>query len=117
MLKTRLLAMSMALAAVVGAQPVVRPAGPSVALTSPAAGEISGPATLSASASGAAAVQFELDGHPLGAPMTSPPYSLTWDTKTAANGPHALTAVALDEAGARAVSPPVRVAIKNPEKE
>ena len=44
-------------------------------------------------------VQFKLDGANLGSEDTSTPYTLTWDTSTATNGSHALTAVARDAAG------------------
>ena len=41
-------------------------------------------------------VQFMLDGANLGAEDTTAPYSIVWDTTTAPNGPHTLTAVARD---------------------
>src|SRR5262249_29732927 len=43
--------------------------------------------------------QFKLDGNNLGAEDITSPYSATWDTTTATNGSHTLTAVARDTAG------------------
>jgi hypothetical protein len=76
---------------------------PTVALTAPAAGaNLTGNASVAASASdnvGVSSVQFKLDGQNLGAPDTTSPYSVTWDTTAAADGPHSLTAVARDASG------------------
>jgi hypothetical protein len=76
---------------------------PTVAITSPEAlATVTGSVSVAATASddiGVAGVQFQLDGQPLGAERTSPPYSVTWNTTTTANGPHTLTAVARDAAG------------------
>ena len=44
-------------------------------------------------------MQFSVDGVALGTEDTSAPYSRTWDTLTASNGTHSLTAVARDAAG------------------
>ena len=77
-------------------------AAPTVAITSPAAGAVAGNVTVTAAASddvGVAGVQFLLDGAPLGAEDTTAPYEVSWDTATAANGAHVLTAVARDAAG------------------
>ncbi len=48
---------------------------------------------------GVTSVQFKLDGQDLGAADTASPYSLSWDTTTATDGPHTLTAVARDATG------------------
>ena len=45
---------------------------------------------------GVVGVQFLLDGNPLGNEDTTSPYSMYWDTTTAANGTHTLTARARD---------------------
>ncbi len=86
---------------------------PTVAITAPTAGAtVAGTVTVSASASdsvGVVGVQFRLDGTNLGAEVASPPYSVSWDTTTAANGTHTLTAVARDAAGNTATSAPVSV--------
>jgi hypothetical protein len=90
---------------------------PTVAITAPTAGAtVAGVVTVSASASdsvGVVGVQFRLDGTNLGAEVTSPPYSVSWDTTTAANGTHTLTAVARDAAGNTATSAPVNVNVSN----
>ena len=44
-------------------------------------------------------MQFKLDGVPLGAEDTTAPYSTIWNTTTATNGSHTLTAIARDAAG------------------
>ena len=74
---------------------------PTVSITAPANGAtVSGSAvTVSAAASdnvGVVGVQFKLDGANLGAEDTTSPYSVTWNTTTAANGSHTLTALARD---------------------
>ena len=48
-----------------------------------------------------ARVEFLVDGQPL-APDASAPYGCQWDTRTATNGAHTLTAIAIDAAGNRA---------------
>ena len=63
---------------------------------------MSGTVTLSATATdnvGVAGVQFKVDGANLSAEDTSSPYSVSWNTTTAANGTHTLTALARDAAG------------------
>jgi hypothetical protein len=44
-------------------------------------------------------VQMQLDGVDLGFGMSSPPYALAWDTRTASNSCHQLSVIALDSAG------------------
>jgi beta-lactam-binding protein with PASTA domain len=81
--------------------PDVKP--PAVSLTSPAAGAtVAGTISISATASdnvGVAGVQFRLDGADLGVEITAAPYSMRWDTTSATDGDHVLTAIARDEAG------------------
>jgi len=90
---------------------------PAVSITSPAAGaSVSGTVAITASASdnvGVAGVRFKVDGANLGAEDTSAPYAVTWDTTTAANGSHTLTAVARDAAGNSTTSTPVTVSVNN----
>ncbi len=91
---------------------------PTVSVTAPAAG-----ATVSGSAVGVTAtaadnvavagVQFKLDGGNLGAEDTASPYGITWDTTTATNGSHTLTAVARDGAGNTTTSTGVTVTVSN----
>jgi hypothetical protein len=76
---------------------------PTVSLTAPASGaSLSGSVTVSANASdnvGVASVQFTIDGASIGSALTSSPYQVSWDTTKAANGAHALSAVARDAVG------------------
>ena len=62
---------------------------------------------------GVTSVQFRLDGSDLGSADTSAPYSVSWNTRTAANGPHQLTAVARDAAGNATTSAQVAVTVDN----
>jgi hypothetical protein len=90
---------------------------PTVSMTAPSAGAtVSGSVTLSATATddvGVAGVQFRLDGAALGAEDTAAPYLLPWNSTSAANGTHTLTAVARDAAGNSATSAPVSVTVSN----
>jgi hypothetical protein len=90
---------------------------PGVSVTAPAAGAtVSATVTVTASAAdnvGVAGVQFKLDGANLAAEDTTSPYSVSWNTTTAANGTHALTAVARDAAGNAMASAPVTVTVSN----
>src|SRR5436190_2519221 len=91
-----------------------------VTITSPADGSpVSGtvPVTASVTIVGSlavAGVQFKLDGNNLGAEDTSAPYSVSWNTTTASNGSHTLTAVARDGLlGTLWSSNPVTVTVSN----
>src|SRR5881409_1008205 len=90
-----------------------------VTITSPADGSpVSGtvPVTASVSAIGGLTVrgvQLKLDGTNLGAEDTTAPYSVPWDTTTASNGSHTLTAVARDSLGDLFVSDPVTITVSN----
>ena len=92
---------------------------PTVSITAPADGAtVSGSAvTLSATAAdnvGVAGVQFKLDGTTnLGAEDTTFPYSVAWNSTTATNGLHTLTAVARDAAGNTTTSAGVSVTVNN----
>ena len=90
---------------------------PAVQLTAPAAGStVAGSVTVSAGASsgtGIAGVQFKLDGQNLGAEDVAAPYSISWDTRSAANGSHTLTAVARDGSGGSSTSAAVDVTVAN----
>jgi hypothetical protein len=90
---------------------------PSVNITVPANGStVSATVTVTATASdnvGVAGVRFTLDGANLGAEDTSAPYSVTWNTTTAANGSHNLGAVARDAAGNSTGSAVVTVTVNN----
>src|SRR5437867_1170872 len=90
---------------------------PTFSNTAPANGAtVSGTVSVSANASdnvGVVGVQFLLDGANLNAEDTSAPYSTSWDTRTATNGSHTITAVARDAAGNRTTSGPVTVTVSN----
>lgn len=90
---------------------------PTVSITAPPNNAtVSGNTAVSAAASdnvGVAGVQFRLDGANLGAEDTASPYSYSWDTTTASNGSHSLTAVARDAAGNTATSPAIAVTVSN----
>jgi hypothetical protein len=90
---------------------------PQVAIGEPHDGDhVSGIVAVSATASdnvGVASVQFNIDGQPLGAPDTAPPFMATWDTRTLSDGPHTITAEAKDAAGNSALSAPVTVRVDN----
>src|SRR5688572_16238573 len=78
-------------------------AAPKVTLTSPAEGiPLNGTIVVSATASDdhqVFGVQFAVDGQPLGSEDGAEPYEAVWDTLTAANGVHTITAIARDAAG------------------
>ena len=90
---------------------------PSVSITSPTAGAaLSGVTSVSANASdnvGVVGVQFKLDGSALGAEDTTAPYTVPWDTRTTANGPHTLTAVGRDGSGNSTTSAAISVSVTN----
>ena len=81
---------------------------PTVNITGPTAGAtVSGTVTVSATATdnkGVVGVQFLVDGAALGPEDTTAPYSVSWNTTTATNGTHTLTAVARDAAGNKTTS-------------
>ncbi|MGP0593604.1 Ig-like domain-containing protein, partial [Nitrospira sp. T9] len=75
---------------------------PTVTLTAPSAGTVSGSVTITANANdnvGVIGVQFRLQGANLGAEDTTNPYSTSWNTTTVPNGSYTLTAIARDAAG------------------
>ncbi len=89
---------------------------PTVTLTAPSAGTVSGTVTVTASASdnvGVAGVQFRLQGANLGAEDTTNPYSTSWNTTTVPNGSYTLTAIARDAAGNTKTSAPITVTVSN----
>ncbi|HYR12604.1 MAG TPA: N,N-dimethylformamidase beta subunit family domain-containing protein, partial [Mycobacterium sp.] len=90
---------------------------PTVSITAPVSGATVGATTsVTASASdnvGVVGVQFLLDGANLGVEDAAAPYSVSWNTTTASNGSHTLTAVARDAAGNRTTSAPVTVTVFN----
>jgi hypothetical protein len=99
----------------VGGSGAVTP--PSVSIVAPTNNAtVGGSVTVSASASSSntiTGVQFLLDGQPLGGTVTTPPFQTTWNTATATNGAHTLTAKITDSTGALATSQPVNVTVSN----
>jgi hypothetical protein len=95
------------------------PPPPSVSITTPTSSStVTGTVALSATASssvGLASVQFKLDGNNLGAPVTGsgPTFISQWNSITAANGSHSLTAVATDTTGQTATSSAIPVTSSN----
>ncbi|WP_239470209.1 Ig-like domain-containing protein [Archangium violaceum] len=90
---------------------------PSASLTAPASGAtVKGTVTLSASASdnfGVARVDFYDDSTLLGSD-SSPPFSLSWDTRSVPNGAHSLSVVAFDAVGlASSAASAVAVTVNN----
>ncbi len=87
----------------------------SIASPSPSATE-TGTVNVTANASdtnGIKQVQFELDGQPLGSPVTAAPYNYAWNTTGATNGTHSLTAIATNVSGTSTTSAAVSVAVSN----
>jgi peptidoglycan/xylan/chitin deacetylase (PgdA/CDA1 family) len=96
---------------------VSNPTAPTVAITAPTNGAtVSGGQTVTANAADAVSVtsvQFKLDGTDLGAADTQAPYTATWDTTTAVNGSHTLTAVATNKSGLTTTATNVTVTVNN----
>jgi hypothetical protein len=96
-------------------------APPTVSVTAPTSGAtVSGTATLSATATdsvGIASVQFEVDGNALGSPVLVPAsgstYSTTWDTTSAGNGSHTISAIATDTSGYTTTTGSTSVTVNN----
>ena len=91
---------------------------PSVSLTAPISGiTVAGASvTVSANASddvGVVGVQFKLNGNNLGAEDTTAPYSIPWDSTTATDGQHTITAVARDADGNTTISASINVTVNN----
>ncbi len=64
---------------------------------------------------GVVGVQFLLDGNNLGAEDTTSPYSVSWNTSTATNGAHVLTARARDAADNSTTSAARNVTVAAPD--
>lgn len=64
------------------------------------------PATMSS-------LQLQIDGFNFGAAGTSSPYTLSWDSRTASNGNHALSGTGLDSNSLTGVAPTVNVTVNN----
>ena len=58
-------------------------------------------------------MQFQLDGANLGAELPAAPYSVSWNTTSASNASHSLTAIARDAAGNRTTAAAITVTVNN----
>ncbi len=89
---------------------------PTVSITAPTDGStVSDQLSLAATATDAtsvSSVSFAVDGAPLSTD-TSAPYTATWDSMTASNGPHTISATARDPAGNVGTATPVGVTVAN----
>jgi len=88
---------------------------PTVQVTAPAAGDVSGTVTIEAAADdnvGVTEVRFLADGELIGSD-SSAPYSIDWDTTTVSNGDVTLTAEAVDARGNTGTSDAVVVTVSN----
>lgn len=87
---------------------------PTVSLTAPAGGaSVSGTVWVRATASdnvGVARVEFLIDGNLVGSDSAAP-YEYEWNTSTATNGTHTLSAKAYDTAGNAGTATPVTVTV------
>jgi hypothetical protein len=87
-----------------------------VSIVSPVAGAaVSGTIAITATATataGVAGVQFQLDGADLVPQVTASPYSVSWNTTTATEGSHTLSATATDTKG-NAATAQVNVTVNN----
>jgi len=74
---------------------------PALTITSPAAGNVAGTATIAATATDndqIASVQFRMDGNIIGT-VTAAPFQMSYDTHAILNGAHTITAIATDRVG------------------
>jgi peptidoglycan/xylan/chitin deacetylase (PgdA/CDA1 family) len=98
--------------------PAPKPTAPKISITSPKnKATVSGTQNVTVSTSdtqGINSVQYKLDGQNVGSPVTTAPYSLSWNTTTVANGSHTLTAVAINKVSLSTTSAAVAVTVNNP---
>ncbi|HSX42846.1 MAG TPA: LamG-like jellyroll fold domain-containing protein [Candidatus Saccharimonadales bacterium] len=88
--------------------------GPTIAITAPTNNQqVSNIFALTADADDATGVQFYVDGTAVGPEDTTAPYTANWDTRTAANGAHTVTARAHDANGNVTVASPITVNVSN----
>src|SRR6266850_3026051 len=89
---------------------------PTVSVTSPAGGRVSGTVRIKAAANdnfGIAGVQFRLNDSNFGAEDVLPPFEIDWATAAVPNGVYRLSAVARDTAGHTTESSAVAVTVFN----
>lgn len=89
---------------------------PTVSITSPASGAISGSKEISIAATdnvGVSKVELKMDNQTTLATLSSAPYYYVWDTKSMQDGNHSLVAYATDAEGNVGVSQAVNISITN----
>ncbi len=92
---------------------------PSISITAPSNGAtVLGSISLTSSCTpqGSAtlsSIQYQIDGTPFGAAGTSSPYRLSWNTLTAANGSHTISAVCTDSNNQTGTASTVAVTVNN----
>ena len=89
---------------------------PPVSITAPTANAVvqgSAVALAATASTTVAGVQFKVDGTNVGTEDTTSPYGVTWNSTTASEGQHSITAVARDNAGQITTSSPVSVTVDN----
>ncbi len=91
---------------------------PTISISAPSPGTITGSVNLTASCTpqGSATVssiQFTIDGFPFGAAGTSSPYTLSWNTATAANANHVIGATCTDSNAQVGTAGTVTVTVSN----
>ena len=90
---------------------------PTVYVSTPSSGtNLTATATIAAVATdniGVVGVQFTLDNVAIGQEITSFPYAMQWNTRSATNGGHALRAIARDAVGNTTISNPISVIVTN----
>lgn len=97
-----------------GTQQVPDTQAPDVDIIDPDPGPVTGSISIRVAAfdnRGVVGVITFVDGVQLGGEDTSAPYEQVWNTATATNGAHILTATARDAAGYVGTSPEVRVTV------
>lgn len=90
---------------------------PVVQLSSPANGSILS-ATVTffatvASSQPITSVAFFVDFAPVGTPVTTPPYMISWDSTTVPDGQHVITVSATDSLGNIGISTPISLSVDN----
>ena len=97
--------------------PVPDTQAPTVSVSAPVNGStVSGTVAVTAAAAdniGVTSVQMRLDGANIGSLDTAAPYTTSWDSTTAAQGAHTLSAVATDAAGNTTTSATTTVTVDN----
>ncbi|HYC29472.1 MAG TPA: Ig-like domain-containing protein, partial [Chitinophagaceae bacterium] len=94
--------------------PDIKP--PTISITSPSAGSVTGNVNITANAFdsvGVVGVQFYINGNPLEAEDLAAPYTIAWNTALIPNGNYTITGRARDAAGNMTTSAPINVSVNN----